>query len=53
MPTDRIVGMQVGELVDDADTCALEAGVEHREWMRVWMDRMLRGLDPGSADWGR
>lgn len=33
--------MQVGELVDYADTCALTAGAEHRAWMRVWMDRMM------------
>lgn len=38
--------MQVGELVDHADMCALEAGPSHREWMREWMDRSM-----ASAAW--
>lgn len=33
--------MREGELVEYADTCALDAGREHRSWMRVWMDRMM------------
>lgn len=40
----RMPGMRPGDLVDYGDTCALDASLEHRAWMRVWMDRMVSVL---------
>lgn len=41
MPACRLGTMDAGDLVDHKDTCSLDAPPEHREWMRVWMDRMM------------
>lgn len=34
--------MDVGQVVQYSDTCALGASAEHRAWMREWMNRMMQ-----------